>query len=242
MIKNNAQLERTKQRLRDIRIQAEELRKAHSDADLELRILPLLDEIEELTWEIAEYRLLRELPLEEIVKELLSAPALLDNIGQLLAKMRVGAGLTQSQIAELLDWRQSNVARFESENYTSHTVSKVLDYASALGVYLHVVPSMTEFVDQASYMSLQMQKVAAPAYLAVEGWITSRDEGWEVKQPLLGLPYESSSDAPVVIELSDWTSEQEPRVYVYEREPEEGHGDTARTVAGSLNMAELTAV
>ena len=240
MIKTNSQLGRAATRLVEIRNQVEELRGVYSSADLDLRILPLLDEIEELTEEIAEYRLLKELPLEEIVEGPLSTPTLLDNVGQFLAKLRVGAGLTQGQVAELLGWRQSNVARFESESYTSHTVPKVLDFASALGVYLHVIPSMNEFLDPATHISPRMQEHMASSYLTVAGWIASKEEGWMVKEPLLGLPHETSTDAPVMIQLSDWSSEQQARIYFYGIEPDEEFENTARSVAGALNTAELT--
>jgi transcriptional regulator with XRE-family HTH domain len=51
-------------------------------------------------------------------------------------------------MAELLGWEQSNLSRFENENYSSQTISKIVEFASALGIYLHVTPSLTEEPEQ----------------------------------------------------------------------------------------------
>jgi transcriptional regulator with XRE-family HTH domain len=93
---------------------------------------------------IIEYKKLKELPFTDAITSLLSRPVLIDNIGELLAKLRIAAKLSQSDIAQRLGWQQSNLSRFESENYNSQTINKIVEYASLLGVWLHVQPSLTE--------------------------------------------------------------------------------------------------
>jgi transcriptional regulator with XRE-family HTH domain len=74
----------------------------------------------------------------------LNKPILIDNISELLSKLRIAANLSQHEMADKLGWEQSNLSRFENENYNSQTISKIVEYVSALGVWLHITPSLTE--------------------------------------------------------------------------------------------------
>jgi len=47
-------------------------------------------------------------------------------------------------MAEKLGWQQPNLSRFESENYSSQTIAKITEFVGILGIYLHVMPSITE--------------------------------------------------------------------------------------------------
>jgi transcriptional regulator with XRE-family HTH domain len=110
----------------------------------DIHILPLMDEEEELKEEIEEYRIIREVNLEEAVSGILSEHVLIDNIGPLLAKLRIAAKMTQEDLANELGWEQSNLSRFENESYSSQTIGKVVEYTSALGVWLLVKPSLSD--------------------------------------------------------------------------------------------------
>ena len=144
MIKNDRQLRQAIARLHRVRGQIEDSEQRYSGIERELLTIPLYQEQEELEQEISEFQELRGLSLEEAVEGPLRDPTLLDNMGELLAKLRISADLTQEELAARIGWQQSNLSRFESENYHSQTIAKVVEYASALGVWLHVVPSLTE--------------------------------------------------------------------------------------------------
>lgn len=144
MIKNNTQLRRAQARLEKVRAQIASLQRRFSGIELEILTTPLSDEVKELEAEVMEFQELLELSLEEVVQGPLREPMLLDNIGELLAKLRIAAGLTQEELATQMGWQQSNLSRFESENYHSQTIAKVVKYAGSLGIWLHVSPSLTE--------------------------------------------------------------------------------------------------
>ena len=144
MIKNKIQLKRVMSRLREVHQQVEELQEHYVGIELENYTNPLVDEVDELEGEITEYQKLRELTLEEALIKTLKGPVLLDNIGEFLAKLRIASGFTQEELANELGWQQSNLSRFENENYNSQTIAKIVEYASSLGVWLLVTPSLTE--------------------------------------------------------------------------------------------------
>lgn len=151
MIKNDGQLKRAQTRLGNIAFEIEEVQKKYSKYEQELYIVPLQQEQEELNEEITEYLELRDLPFENAMQGTLKKSTLIDNIGELLSKLRIAAKLTQAQMAAKLGWEQSNLSRFESENYSSQTVSKIVEFASTLGVWLHVTPSLTEKPKEVTY-------------------------------------------------------------------------------------------
>jgi transcriptional regulator with XRE-family HTH domain len=142
MIKNNAQLKSAERTLESIRLSINEYRGKYSDAELDFYVGPMEIEVEELESQIEEYRRLIELPFEQAVKQI--NPILLDNISEVLAKIRISAKLTQAEMAERLGWEQANLSRFENENYTSQTISKIIEFASSIGVWLHIIPTLTE--------------------------------------------------------------------------------------------------
>jgi transcriptional regulator with XRE-family HTH domain len=144
MIKNEIQLSSVRNRISELNAQLERINDKYKGIELELLSEPILDEIREFEYEIQEYELLRSLSLEDAISSLLRQPVLLEDISDLLAKLRIAAGLTQEDLATRLGWQQSNLSRFENSNYSSQTVAKVLEYASALQVWLHVCPSASE--------------------------------------------------------------------------------------------------
>lgn len=175
MIKNDSQLTRTRARLRAVQKEIAELRAESTGRELDILVGALRDDAEKLTDEIGEYMQLRHLSLQEAVSGPLSQPTLLDDIGELLAKTRIAAHMTQEQLAARLGWEQSNVSRFESENYHSQTIGKVVEYASELGYWIHVAPSLVE-----EPMEVSFRREGAPTE-SFQAWVTQ----WTQLSPVL---------------------------------------------------------
>lgn len=146
MIKTDRQLDRTKELLRETELLVDTLDERYEGAQLDTLRESIERQIAEFRTEIDEYRILRQASLDEALSESLIAPTLVGNVGELLAKLRISSGFTQSELAEHLGWRQPNLSRFESEENNSKTTQKITEYASGLGVYLHVSPSFSETV------------------------------------------------------------------------------------------------
>lgn len=147
IIKNTAQLISAEARKEAILNEVEEYN-GYTGIQYEFYVRPLLIVIQELTKQINEFKKLTCLPFEQAISDVLSEPILIDNIGDLLAKLRVAAKMTQAEMANLLGWEQSNLSRFENENYSSQTINKIVEFVSALGIYLHVTPSLTDEPEQ----------------------------------------------------------------------------------------------
>jgi transcriptional regulator with XRE-family HTH domain len=147
MIKNENQLNRANERQEEILALLNEYQQEYDGIERDFLVLPLIDEVEEIRNEIEEYIQLRTLPFESAVSETLSKPTLIDDIGELLAKLRLAAKLTQTELSERLGWEQPNLSRFESDNYSSQTIGKTVEFASELGVRLYVIPSLSELDD-----------------------------------------------------------------------------------------------
>ncbi|HCS40669.1 MAG TPA: hypothetical protein DIW44_13940 [Anaerolineaceae bacterium] len=148
MIKNAKQLQSSIRILNQVNKEIEQI---NNDKNLlidkEIYLIPLFTQKNTLEDQIIEYQFLTNSNFKESIDNLLNKPFLLDNIGELLAKIRIASKLSQTEMANRLGWEQSNLSRFESENYSSQTISKIVEYASALGVWLHVRPSITEQID-----------------------------------------------------------------------------------------------
>jgi len=144
MIKNEAQMKRVEARIDQLDQEIKEIESTRPSLEADFLGSQLREELESLRAQLEEYKSLREIPFQEAVYSLLQEPVLLENIGQLLAKVRIAAKLTQLELADRVGWHQSNLSRFESDNYASQSIAKVSELASALGVWLHVVPSLTE--------------------------------------------------------------------------------------------------
>jgi transcriptional regulator with XRE-family HTH domain len=144
MIKNNSQLKRAKERELQITKELEIIEGEYSGFELEVRKKPYLDELEKLEKDIDEFNAITLLKFEDAVQRILSKPIIIENVGELLAKLRIAAGITQKELADSMGWKQPNLSRFESVNYSSQTVKGISEYVSALGVWLHIYPSLEE--------------------------------------------------------------------------------------------------
>ncbi len=54
-------------------------------------------------------------------------------VGRLIYRMRTGAGLTQTELAERIGTTQSAVSRLEDADYDGHSMSTLCRIAAALG-------------------------------------------------------------------------------------------------------------
>lgn len=142
MIKNDNQLAAAHKKLQELQVLVRDANDRYSGLELELMKLGIEEQIQDIQDDIEEYHELKELSFEQAVNLKLRQPILIEHIGELLAKLRLSAGLTQAQLAERLNWHQANVSRFEGENYTAQTLYKIIEYSSALGVWLHIFPSL----------------------------------------------------------------------------------------------------
>jgi transcriptional regulator with XRE-family HTH domain len=188
MIKNNIQLRRAKARYQRVCQQLAGLGERFSGTELEIFGTGLAEEVRELEDEIAEYEELRALNLGEAIQGPLSKPALLENVGELLAKLRIAADFTQSELAARLGWQQPNLSRFESENYNSQTIAKVVEYASVLGVWLHVAPSLTEEVTEIRYRGEIVPEIAGYS-LSTSGSVLETAPMGEVAEDSSGVSW-----------------------------------------------------
>lgn len=142
MIKSDTQLARAERQVQELQQLVQEMSEQYSGFELELMTGGIEEQIQDIQNDIDEYRELKKLSFEEAVSTRLRQPILIEHMGELLAKLRLAAGLTQAQLAERLNWHQANVSRFEGENYSAQTLYKIVEYASALGVWLHIFPSL----------------------------------------------------------------------------------------------------
>jgi transcriptional regulator with XRE-family HTH domain len=147
IIKNTAQLVRTEAH-REVILKELEGHKGYTGIQYEFYVQPLIIEMQELDKRINEFKKLTYLPFEQAIGDVLSTPVLIDNISELLVKLRIASKKTQAEMAKQLGWKQSNLSRFENENYSAQTISKIVEFASAMGIYLHVIPSITEEPNQ----------------------------------------------------------------------------------------------
>lgn len=144
IVKNVSQLKNAITRQAKISNQIEDYKNKYSGAQFDFYVSPLMIEQQGLEKQIGIYKRLVSLPFNIAIGEVLSEPILLDNISELLSKLRIAAKMTQKEMADHLGWKQSNLSRFENENYSSQTISKIVEYVSSLGVWLQITPTLTE--------------------------------------------------------------------------------------------------
>ena len=87
-------------------------------------------QIEELRGELEEYERLRGAAIRDL--ELGS----LDELPLLLIRARVAQGLTQKELARRLGMKEQQIQRYESTNYKSASLRRVLEIARALAIEL----------------------------------------------------------------------------------------------------------
>lgn len=153
MIKSDIQVKRAKARLSRIQDELRRLEGKYDGSELDFWAESLREDATKLQDELREYDLLLLLPFQDAVQAILQEPIPLENIGELLTKLRLAAKKTQKEMAKDLGWRQSNLSRFESEKYTSQTIGKISEYIEALKVYLYVRPTLVDQPANVEYES-----------------------------------------------------------------------------------------
>lgn len=168
MIRNNRKLLQAEQMLVEAQSELDILLEKYTGIDRKLYATPLRNTIEDLEIEITEYKELIESSFEDSMKGVLKKPSLLGNIGELLTKLRIAKGITQAEMAERLGWQQSNLSRFESTNYGSHTIAKILEYSAELDVWLYVAPKMEEVEEDLDLFNSNLDNLVGLGVLAAE--------------------------------------------------------------------------
>lgn len=92
----------------------------HSDA--------LREQIAEMTAEMAEYDLLKSGQIS------LTETSSLSELPRILVQARISQGLSQTDLAEKLGMKPQQIQRYESSNYMSASLSRLIEVADTLGV------------------------------------------------------------------------------------------------------------
>ena len=72
------------------------------------------------------------------LREMIAEEALNVRVARMIYEARTRAGLTQAQLAELIDTKQPVIARLEDADYEGHSLSMLQRIAEALGQRLEV--------------------------------------------------------------------------------------------------------
>ena len=72
------------------------------------------------------------------LRKMIAAETLNARVARLIYEARTRAGLTQTQLAELIDTKQPVIARLEDADYERHSLSMLQRIAEALGQRLEV--------------------------------------------------------------------------------------------------------
>lgn len=135
-IKNARQLAASKAWLADFQKSLKQAR--HNPKDLHPRLHKagldgIRSQIEELESEIQEYEDLQEKTPEQVVLHSL------EDLPEVMARMRIVRGLTQEQLAERLGIKPQQVQKWEAGAYRRATYSRILQVAKALEFDIHTV-------------------------------------------------------------------------------------------------------
>jgi ribosome-binding protein aMBF1 (putative translation factor) len=75
---------------------------------------------------------------DPVLREMIAEETVNAQIARMIYEARTAAGLTQKQLAELLDTKQSTIARLEDADYEGHSLSMLRRIADALNQKLEV--------------------------------------------------------------------------------------------------------
>lgn len=151
MIRNEQQLTQAKSLLSELTEQIRRIREEGSPEEKQFLLKPIIQQKNKTEAEVEEFESLTSHGLATALRTTLRKPHLLDNLIELLVKLRIASGISQEELAHLTGWQQPNVSRFESRTSPNHTILKALEYASALGVHIHVRPSLKEDTTELSF-------------------------------------------------------------------------------------------
>lgn len=69
---------------------------------------------------------------------------MMGNISTELRSARIRAGLTQAQVAALMNTKQAAISRLESPNYAGHTLESVVRFAEAVNARVKITITRAE--------------------------------------------------------------------------------------------------
>lgn len=148
MIKNDRQLNRTKQQLAELEEHLEHLKRRYPDPDeYDFYSEATRDQMDGMRREMRDYQTARRSAIDPLLriwtKRGAVSPTRKDQIslGEFIALLRIARGLTQEQLARKLRLRQSHIARFEQRAYRNFTVETLNRVFDELGVKLSLQPA-----------------------------------------------------------------------------------------------------
>ncbi len=132
LIKDERQLAITRGKLESLRGVVEKLRAKYKGPARHLTTSGPRGMIEQLEGEIREYEWLKKASPADVMKRYPIVK--IEDVGPLLARLRIACGLTQAEVARKVGCKQPDIARLEDEDYQSHTARALKSVAEALGV------------------------------------------------------------------------------------------------------------
>ncbi|MHC9542848.1 MAG: helix-turn-helix domain-containing protein [Vulcanimicrobiota bacterium] len=138
MIKNDRQLKRSEKKLSELKSLLNDVQSRYSGKALLLYSAGPETMIQQIEREIQEYRFLKEKDLYDVIEEI--GDVSLEDIGPVIAKLRIAAGLSQKELAQLLHTKQSNISRLENGRYYSHSLPQLANTGRVLGIDFTICP------------------------------------------------------------------------------------------------------
>jgi transcriptional regulator with XRE-family HTH domain len=176
MIKNDRQYHLTRSQLQRFEALLEELRRRPVDEKGELRhsleVTAVEGQIAELTAQVEEYDALRT--GRAAVGRLES----LDQLPNLLVRARIASGLSQRQLAERLGLKEQQIQRYEADDWSTASLSRLIEVAQVLGIQLDTelvlsahgadLPTLLRQLDRAGLDPTFVRRRLAPPALEVD--------------------------------------------------------------------------
>ena len=131
MIKNEKQLGITRKKLRDFETSLQDLKENFSSKNgirYQIQADALQGDIKALRNEIKEYEKLKAGEIKT-----LSGRSIQDLPG-LLIKARIARAMSQKELAETLGLKEQQIQRYESSNYASASLSRIVEVVQALNI------------------------------------------------------------------------------------------------------------
>ena len=129
MIKNEKQLGITKKKLRDFKTAFQNLKTglaAKADIRIKMQADALESDIKALQKKIKEYEKLRTGDVKILTGHSI------EDLPSLLIKARIARSMSQKQLAQTLGLKEQQIQRYESSNYASASLSRIIEVVQAL--------------------------------------------------------------------------------------------------------------
>jgi DNA-binding XRE family transcriptional regulator len=163
MIKNNHQYQVTKSWINKFQ-QAiinlgQDSEKKNKDPDgWQLQIDSYFAHIKHLLDELVEYEALVDRnPETQLIVS--TSNVRLDEIGEILIKVRIGKKITQKELAILVELTEEKIIEYEKKDYQNASFSTILEVAEALGIKLQQCVIVSEINDFLGKELLQVRQI-----------------------------------------------------------------------------------